>query len=123
MDEANDALVFADATGAIRHFSAGAERLFGYDARTAIGQSLDLIVPPDFRAQHWAAFWRAMKTGECGLDRAAAHLPVLCADGRVRVFPGRFTFVSDLHGRGVGAVAVYGEGNGGAAPFSPVENA
>ena len=115
------AVVFADPSGKIRLFSPGAERLFGHSAASTLGQSLDLIVPPDFRARHWEKFHQAMKTAECRLDRAAANLPVLCRDGQVRLFPGRFTFVTDAHGKPAGALAVYGEPTGREkGPFSPV---
>ncbi len=120
MSPESHAIVFADPAGRIRYWSPGAERLFGHDSSQALGQSLDVIVPEEFRERHWAAFHRAMQTAECGLDRAAAHLPVLCGDGRVRVFPARFTFVTDGHGRAVGALAVYGQEASGAQPWSPI---
>jgi len=121
MSDGTEAVVFADASGVIRHFSAGAEELFGHLASDVVGQSLDVIVPPSFRARHWEKFHLAMKTGECKLDRAAANLPVLCKDGEVRVFPGRFIFVTNGLGEPVGAMAVYSKGKGGESPFSPVQ--
>ncbi|MGH9185578.1 MAG: PAS domain S-box protein [Acidimicrobiales bacterium] len=48
-----------------------ATELFGYSAGEAVGASLDLIVPEEFRERHWAGFRRAIETGECHLDRAA----------------------------------------------------
>ena len=121
MNPESQAVVLADPSGRIRYWSRGAERIFGYLAKDAVGQSLDLIVPKEFRERHWAGFQRAMQSGECRLDRAAANLPVLCADGRVRMFPGRFTFATDAHGRAAGALATYtDEAPGSPAPFSPV---
>jgi PAS domain S-box-containing protein len=120
MDPDLDAIVLADPSGRIGYFSAGAERLFGHVARAAVGRSLDLIVPPEFRERHWEGLHRAMRSGESRLDRAAANLPVLCADGQVRVFPGRFAFLTDAHGRPVGALAVYGEAAGDERPFGPI---
>ena len=112
-------VVLADPVGRIRYWSPGAERRFGHPASAALGRSLDLIVPPEFRERHWAAFARAMESGACRLDHAAAHLPVLCADGGIRMFPARFTFLTDAHGRAAGAVATYGDEVPGAAAFSP----
>jgi PAS domain-containing protein len=43
------AAVVADPEGVIRYWSEDARLLFGYEAEEAIGQSLDLIVPPAFR--------------------------------------------------------------------------
>ena len=57
------AIVIADRDGAIRVWTAGAERMFGYSAADAIGQPLDLIVPEDYRQAHWAGFNRAMAAG------------------------------------------------------------
>lgn len=120
MSPETHAVVFADPAGMIRYWSPGAERILGHAAERALGRSLDAIVPEEFRERHWAAFHRAMRSGECRLDRAAAHLPVLCGDGQVRVLPARFTFVTDGHGRAVGALAVYGEAARDAQPWSPV---
>ena len=48
------AIVVADANGTITWWSPGAETLFGHSAATALGQSLDLMVPGALRARHWA---------------------------------------------------------------------
>jgi PAS domain S-box-containing protein len=117
------AIVFADPEGRIRYWSPAAERLLGHAAADALGRSLDLLVPPEYRERHWAGFARAMQSGECRLDRAAAHLPVVCGDGAVRVFPARFVFVADAHGRAAGALAIYGEAADGVAPWTPVAEA
>ena len=58
-----DALVVADAAGLIQFWNHGAERLFGYPAGEALGQSLDLIIPERLRARHWAGFHETMRTG------------------------------------------------------------
>ena len=52
------AIVIADTDGVIRLWNEGAARLIGHSATDAVGQKLDLIVPPDFRAQHWNGFGR-----------------------------------------------------------------
>lgn len=59
-----DALIVADAEGAIRFWNAGAERLFGFTAGEALGQSLDIIIPERLRARHWAGFDQTMRTGQ-----------------------------------------------------------
>ncbi len=86
----------------------------------AIGCSLDLIVPPDLRAAHWSGFHRAMSTGTCRLDRAATNLPVLHADGSVRVLPARFVFLTDSRDEPAGAAAVYGDPVGGEEAWGPI---
>lgn len=62
--EAADAIVYADAEGAIRFWNAGAERIFGYPAAEAIGRSLDLIIPEKLRARHWDGFRQVMRSGQ-----------------------------------------------------------
>lgn len=63
VDEAPEAIIFADRDGAIRLWNRGAETIFGYTAAEAIGQSLDLIIPERLRAAHWSAFDHALETG------------------------------------------------------------
>ena len=60
---AADAIVCADADGAIRFWNAAAERIFGYAAAEAIGQSLDLIIPEKLRGRHWEGFRQVMQSG------------------------------------------------------------
>ena len=59
-----DAVIYADAEGIIRFWNAGAERIFGFAAVDAVGQSLDIIIPANLRARHWDGFRQVMATGE-----------------------------------------------------------
>lgn len=43
--------ILLDAEGRFQGWNAGAERLFGYNSHEAIGQTSDLIVPPQMRSQ------------------------------------------------------------------------
>jgi PAS domain S-box-containing protein len=113
-------IVFADSEGVIRFFSPGAERLFGHSAADAVGRSLDLIVPEPFRAQHWAGFRRAVSTGAAKNSGGRTNIPVLCRDGQIRPFPGSFYFLTDGHGIGIGAIAVYGDQVGGEEVFGAI---
>lgn len=77
-----DAVVYSDAEGVIRYWNAGAERIFGFTAPEAIGQSLDIIVPESLRARHWAGYRQTMATGVtryAGGDLLA--VPALRKDG------------------------------------------
>ena len=78
-----DALLVADAEGMIRFWNDGAERIFGFPAEEAIGQSLDIIVPERLRERHWAGYHRTMRTGR---TRYAAgdllSVPATTRDGR-----------------------------------------
>jgi PAS domain S-box-containing protein len=57
------AVVSADREGIIRDWNETAEHIFGHSAGQAIGQTLDLIVPEEERANHWRNFRRVMATG------------------------------------------------------------
>ncbi len=66
IDSAPDAILVADSQGVIRVWNHAAERMFGYSADQALGQTLDLIVPERFRERHWAAFHAAVESGRFG---------------------------------------------------------
>ncbi len=113
-------MVVADAGGRIVHWSAGAAELFGHAVEDALGEPVDLIVPPAYRDRHWAGFHRAMATGDCRLDGAATNLPTLHRDGTVRVIPGRFVFLVDPRGTPIGAAAIYADPAGGEEEWGPI---
>jgi PAS domain S-box-containing protein len=60
----SDAVIATDRAGMVNFWNPGATRIFGFTAEEAVGQSLDLIIPPNLRARHWEGFNRVMATGE-----------------------------------------------------------
>jgi PAS domain S-box-containing protein len=62
--EAPDAVVYADKDGVIGFWNRGAERIFGFTQAEALGQSLDLIIPPNLRERHWQGYRATMATGK-----------------------------------------------------------
>ena len=56
------AVIVADRDGVIREWNEVAEHIFGYSAADAIGQTIDLVVPPEERADHWRNYRRVMAT-------------------------------------------------------------
>lgn len=76
-----DAVIFADREGIIRIWSPGAERMFGFTAADAVGQSLDLIIPENLRARHWEGYRRVMETGETHYGTKLLSAPALRGDG------------------------------------------
>jgi PAS domain S-box-containing protein len=78
-----DAVVFADREGTIRFWNKSAERVFGFAAAEALGQSLDLIVPERQRQRHWGGYHRVMAgtTSRYGEGDLLA-VPAMRKDGR-----------------------------------------
>jgi two-component system CheB/CheR fusion protein len=56
VDSSQDGIIGKTLDGVITSWNAGAERLYGYSAREAVGRTLDLIVPPDQRPLMAAVF-------------------------------------------------------------------
>jgi PAS domain S-box-containing protein len=92
------ALVVADRAGVIRLWNEQATAMFGHTEADAVGATLDLIVPEHFRVRHWAGYQHAWDEGISD-DPRVALLPVLCADGEIRRFPGRLFPVRGPHGQ------------------------
>lgn len=116
----NSALVRSDLDGFIVEWDEGAEDFFGYTHEEAIGESLDLIVPEEFRDRHWAGFRNAIASGVCRMDRATTNVPVRCKDGKIRPFPGRFVFLQDARNEVVGVIGLYAKRQGSEEPFGPI---
>ena len=49
---AADAIITVDEQQRIVHFNRGAEAIFGYEAREVIGEHLNMLIPPRYRAAH-----------------------------------------------------------------------
>ncbi len=78
-----DAFILGDAKGNILLWNRGAERLFGYTAEEAVGQSMDLIIPERLRARHWDGYHRTMATGKSRYGAGdMLAVPAITKDGR-----------------------------------------
>jgi PAS domain S-box-containing protein len=104
---AADAVVWADLDGAIRLWNPGAERIFGHSAETALGQSLDLIIPERQRERHWDGWNAAMARGSTkyGPDEMLA-VPAVHADGHRISLEFTVGLTRDAGGAITGVVAV-----------------
>jgi PAS domain S-box-containing protein len=102
----SDAIIATDREGRIVFWNPGAERIFGFTAREAMGQSLDLIIPENLRARHWEGFHHVMETGTSRYGHGdLLSVPGMTKEGR-RISV-EFTIVLLRDGAGVtGTVAV-----------------
>jgi PAS domain S-box-containing protein len=117
---ATHGIVMADPDGVIRYWDSGAAKLFGYSPEEAIGESLDLIIPAEYRERHWAAFRNAVSTATCKLNGATTNIPVRCKDGTIQPFPGRFVFLEGARNDAIGFAALYSQRAGSETPFGPI---
>ncbi|MFD1704331.1 PAS domain-containing protein [Methylopila henanensis] len=101
VETAGDAVVVSDALGLIVVWNAAAERIFGFTAEEALGQSLDLITPERHRRRHWDGYARTMASGQTRYGTEILRVPALHKDGR----PLSIAFSVGLLFDGAGAVS------------------
>jgi PAS domain S-box-containing protein len=92
----DDAIISKNLEGIIQTWNAGAERIFGYTADEAIGQSVTLLMPPD-RINEEPEILRRIRTGEridhyetvrrrkdgSLIDVSLTVSPIMDTDGRI----------------------------------------
>jgi PAS domain S-box-containing protein len=104
--EAPEAIVVSDPNGVIALWNGGAERVFGYPAAEALGQSLDLIIPDKQRGRHWAGYDAAMATGETKYGDALLQVPATHRDGRRLSLEFSVALLRDADGKIAGIAAM-----------------
>ena len=104
---ASDAIIATDRTGVISFWNPGAERIFGFSADEAIGRSLDLIIPGNLQARHWAGFNRVMETGESHYGHGdLLSVPALTRSGRRISVEFTIVMLKDDKNQPTGTVAI-----------------
>jgi PAS domain S-box-containing protein len=68
------AIVRVDRNGTIQHWNSAAERLFGFTEFEAIGNSIELIIPPQSHACHERGFARYIHTGTSTLPEVVVTI-------------------------------------------------
>lgn len=105
MEQAPDAMIFADREGVIRLWNARAEAMFGYVAREATGRSLDLVIPQHLRAAHWQGYHQAIAAGRTRSDGKPMLTRATHKDGTKLYVELAFGIVSDQQRGVLGALA------------------
>ena len=105
IDQAPDAIIFADQQGVIRIWNNAAAGLFGYLPEEAVGQTLDIIVPEDLRNAHWAGFRAAVASGHTKHGGGAMKTRATHKTGQKRYVSLAFSVVKDRDDKVLGAMA------------------
>ncbi|MBN9265111.1 MAG: PAS domain S-box protein [Hyphomicrobium sp.] len=80
---AADAILATDREGTVNFWNPGAERLFGFSRKEAIGASLDLIIPERLRKRHWDGWLHVVESGETRYGAGdVLAVPATTKDGR-----------------------------------------
>lgn len=103
---AADGILFTDREGKIRLWNSGAERIFGWNAAEAVGQSLDMIIPERLRGRHWANWDRVMETGQTRYATETLSVPALRKDGAALSIEFTISIVRDGAGAILGPAAI-----------------
>jgi len=106
LQNAADAIMFSDREGIIRLWNHGAEKMFGYSAVEALGQSLDLIIPDNLRGRHWDGYYRVMESGESRYSTDMLSAPALRKDGTRISTEFSMVMVKDNDGKMLGVAAI-----------------
>ncbi|MEO6780225.1 MAG: PAS domain S-box protein [Bradyrhizobium sp.] len=104
---ASDAVIATDHAGNISFWNPGAIRIFGFTADEAVGRSLDLIIPDNLRARHWAGYRRVMQTGESHYGHGdLLSVPALTKSGQRISVEFTIAILKDAQGQPTGTVAI-----------------
>ena len=105
IDQAPDAIIFADQQGVIRIWNNAAANLFGYLREEAVGRTLDIIVPEDLRHAHWNGFHTAVASGRTKNSGRAMKTRATHKGGQKLYVSLAFAVVKDRDGKVLGAMA------------------
>lgn len=105
VEQAPDAVIFADRQGTIRVWNEAATRVFGFSAGEALGANLDIIIPESFRERHWTGYERALAERRTKYVGQALPTRAMKADGEMIYVELSFAIVLDDGGEAIGALA------------------
>lgn len=101
-----DAVIVADASGAIVVWNAAATRLFGFSEAEALGHSLDLIIPERQRSRHNEGYAKTVDTGITRYGSSLLRVPALHKDGHTLSIAFTVALLTGSQGQVGGVAAV-----------------
>jgi PAS domain S-box-containing protein len=105
IEQTADAFIFSDLEGRIQLWNHGAEVIFGFSTKDAIGQSLDIIIPEHLRQAHWIGYRKAIAAGRMSLGDQIMTTRFLHKDGSKGYVDMRFSLIKDNTGKLLGVLA------------------
>ena len=114
----NPAVIFASPSGVIQYWNSAMTDLFGFRQDEALGNTLDLIVPPDYRERHWIGYRAAMDAADGMVDHGSYNVPALHRDGRTIRVEVHLNVIHNSRGRVVGAFSAFSQDEG---PLDSIE--
>ena len=106
VDGAGDAVMVSNAGGAIVYWNAACERLFGFSAQEAMGQSLDLIIPQRQQGRHWEGYHKTMASGITRYGTSLLKVPAVHKEGKPLSIAFTVSLLTDAAGAVEGIVAI-----------------
>ena len=103
VESSDDAMISKTLDGVITNWNSSAEKLFGYTADEAIGQSIFLVIPPD-RQEEWVEIVARLRAGEIvkNYETTRVRKDGTCIDVSVTVSP-----ILDAERRNIGVTAIF----------------
>jgi PAS domain S-box-containing protein len=100
------AVIVANRDGVICFWNPAAEQMFGHPRSAALGATLDIIVPEQLRARHWAGYRCVMQSGQTDYGGRTLAVPAIGHDGTRISVEFTVTLLRDAGGgiRGIGAI-------------------
>ena len=106
LEQAAEAVIYANRQGVIECWNAAAAAMFGYSKAEALGQNMDLMIPERLRNSHWRGFNAAMESGKTRLGGRPTLTRGLHKSGQNLYAEMSFALVVDDTGSPLGSVAV-----------------
>lgn len=106
VEQAPDAILFADREGKIRLWNRGCELIFGYKADEALGQSLDIIIPERLRGRHWEGYHQVMATGLTRYGTELLSVPAQHRDGHQLSCAFSIVMLKNAQGKPLGVASI-----------------